>query len=210
MQFLPRDHKFFDLLVDHARMALNASSVLAQGISEGGTEQGRNMASRIRDIERAGDKALRELDRKLHQTFITPLDGEDIHELGSTVDDILDHLDAVAWRIDAYGLNDSPGDLPQIVQMVHGCIESSVAALQSLQKNGVDKPDELTDLCQEINARELATEDRVRVVMRDLFRTERDPIALMKKKEVYDLLEQTGDYCETLADVLESVAVKNS
>ena len=209
MQLLPRDEKFFDMLLDHGRFALDASSLLVNG-SESGAGQSRDMAQKIRELERKGDESLRDLNRRLHKTFITPIDPEDIHQLASLIDEILDHIDAVAYRFEAFGLEDSPDRVPEIARMVHGCIEATVQALEMLQRDGVQKADELTKCCEEINQREFKTENRVRQVVRDLFANERDPIALMKKKEVYELLESTADCCENLADVLEAVAVKNS
>jgi uncharacterized protein Yka (UPF0111/DUF47 family) len=93
--------------------------------------------------------------------------------------------------------------------MVDGCVTAMVEALEFLREDGVKKPDELTKLCEQINRREFATESRVREVIRDLFATERDAIELIKQKEVYELLEFTADGCEDVADVLESIAVKN-
>ena len=149
------------------------------------------------------------MNRRLHKTFITPIDPEDIHQLASLIDEILDHLDAVAYRFEAFGLEDSPVRVPEIARMVHGCVEAMSRPSKS-SRRWVQKADELTKRCEEINQREFKTENRVRQVVRDLFANERDPIALIKKKEVYELLESTGDCCENLADVLEAVAVKNS
>lgn len=210
MQVLPRDEKFFELLVDHAKIALNASRLLAQGLASGGVQNSGQIARQIRDLEIQGDDALRNLNRRLHKTFITPIDPEDIHQLASLIDEVLDHLDAVAYRFDAFGLERTSGKMPEIAGMVNGCVEAMFQALETLKGDGVQKPDELTSRCDEINRRELETENRVREVIRDLFATERDPIALIKQKEVYELLESTGDCCEHLADVLEAIAVKNS
>jgi uncharacterized protein len=83
-------------------------------------------------------------------------------------------------------------------------------ALESLERDGVKRPDELTARCEEINLREIETENRVREVVRDLFATERDPIALIKQKDYYELLESTADRCEDVAEILEAIALKNS
>jgi uncharacterized protein Yka (UPF0111/DUF47 family) len=98
----------------------------------------------------------------------------------------------------------------EVALMVHGCIQSTVEALEALRSDGVEKSEELLKRCEEINQREVETENCVREAVRNLFRTERDPIALMKQKELYELLESTADCCENVADVLEAIAVKNS
>jgi hypothetical protein len=211
MELLPRDEKFYDLLIEQVKIVSEASSLLAAGLGAGDVEQDSlGIAQKIRDLERAGDQVLRQIYKRLHKTFITPIDPEDIHELASRIDEILDHLDAVAYRFDAFGLESSHRRLAEVAGMVHGCVEATIEALKVLQREGVKKPEELTTCCEEINRRELATEDRVRELIRELFKTEHDPIALIKQKEVYELLEATADCCEDVADVLEAVAVKNS
>jgi uncharacterized protein Yka (UPF0111/DUF47 family) len=211
MRLLPRDEKFFDLLVEQTRIVLEASAVLSQGMA-GNSARGnsRDIATRVRELERKGDEALHGIHRRLHKTFITPVDPEDIYQLSARIDDIIDHLDAVAYRFDAFELERSAQRMGEVALMVHGCIQSTVEALEALRSDGVEKSEELLKRCEEINQREVETENCVREAVRNLFRTERDPIALMKQKELYELLESTADCCENVADVLEAIAVKNS
>ena len=211
MRLLPRDEKFFDLLVEQTRIVLEASAVLSQGMA-GNSARGnsRDIATRVRELERKGDEALHGIHRRLHKTFITPVDPEDIYQLSARIDDIIDHLDAVAYRFAAFELERSAQRMGEVALMVHGCIQSTVEALEALRSDGVEKSEELLKRCEEINQREVETENCVREAVRNLFRTERDPIALMKQKELYELLESTADCCENVADVLEAIAVKNS
>jgi hypothetical protein len=202
MELLPRDENFFDLLIEQAKTVFDASNLLAAEFCEGaGQPDSLGTAQKVRDLERKGKEAARQTYRRLHKTFITPIDPEDVHELASRIDEILDHLHWVAYRLEAFG---------DLARMVHGCVEATLEALKVLQREGVKKPDELTKSCEEINRRELETEERVRALIRDLFKTERDPIALIKQKEVYELFESTAHCCEDVADVLEAIAVKNS
>ena len=211
MELLPRDEKFFDLLIDQVKIVFDASNLLTAGLCEGASRpDSLGTAQKVRDLERKGKEAARQIYRRLHKTFITPIDPEDVHELASRIDEILDHLDSVAYRLEAYGLEGSHERMSELARMVHGCVEATLEALKVLQREGVKKPDELTKSCEEINRRELETEERVRVLIRDLFKTERDPIALIKQKEVYELFESTAHCCEDVADVLEAIAVKNS
>ena len=207
MPLLPQDEKFFTLLVEQSSNVCEASTLLAKGI-RGVDSLG--TAQHVRDLERKGDELLRNITRRLHKTFITPIDPEDIQHLASEIDEILDHLDAVAYRIDAYELKNSPGVMVEIAAMVDGCVMATHRAIEFLDKEGVKKPDELTRLCEEINRQELQTEDRVRAAIRELFANEHDVILILKKKEIYELLESAADCCENVADALEAVAVKNS
>ena len=207
MQLLPQDEKFFTLLAEQSSIVLEAASALAEGMR--GTDS-LGTAQHVRDLERKGEEVLRNIYRRLHKTFITPIDPEDIHHLASEVDKILDHIDAVAYRLDAYEMKRPTGPLVEIAVMLEGCVGVTHRAMQFLEKEGVKKPDELTTLCEEINRQEIQTEERVRAAIRELFANERDVISLIKQKEIYELLESAADSCETVADALEGVAVKNS
>ncbi len=210
MQFLPHDEKFFELLVAQIKIVFEASSVLAEGLGGTNTADAGGIARKIRELEKSGDIALRQIYQRLHKTFITPIDPEDIHELATRIEEILDHLESVAFRIDSYGMGRLLGEMPEVARMLHGCIAATRNAIEVLERDGVKKPEELTKCCQEINRRELAIEDKVRELVRELFAKESDAIALMKQKELYELLESTADCCEDVADVLEAISVKNS
>ena len=112
--------------------------------------------------------------------------------------------------VDAYKLESSPEGMLEIARMVHGCVEATVEAMETLEREGLKKPEELTKRCEQINRRELEVEDRVRTAVCNLFANERDPISLIKQKEIYELLETAADRCENVADVVEAIAVKNS
>src|ERR1700678_167062 len=211
MHLLPRDETFFDLLVEQAKLALEASALVANSLgARAGEPDTHSSAQKVRDLELRGDEALREINRRLHRSFITPIDPEDIHQLSALIDEVLDHLDAAAYRIEAFGLERSYERIAEVARMAHGCAEAMFEAIETLQQTGVKNPDELTNRCEAINRRELETENRVRQLIRDLFANEKDAIALMKQKDIYELLESVGDCCEDVADVLEAIAVKNS
>lgn len=211
MNLLPRDETFFDMLVEQARNVLDASILVADGLSSSPNQPDAHAtAQKVRELELKGDEMLRAINRRLHKTFITPIDPEDIHQLSALIDEILDHLDAAAYRIEAFGFERSSERAAEVARLVRGCAEATFEAMETLQHMGVKNPDELTLRCETIQRRELETENRVRELVRDLFANEKDPIALMKQKEVYELLESAADCCENVADVLEAIAVKNS
>ena len=210
MHLLPQDEKFFDLLVAQARIVLDASRLIADGLQSSGQPDFLGTAQKVRDLERKEEEAARQIYRRLHKTFITPIDPEDIHALAMEIDEILDHLDAAAYRCDGYRLEGTPDGMPEIAGLVRECVGATVQALETLNREGVKNPDELTRQCDGIQRRELEIEDRVREAVRNLFATEHDAIALIKQKEVYELFESAGDGCKNVADVLEAVAVKNS
>jgi uncharacterized protein len=210
MSLLPHDEKFFDLLVEQAKIVLDASRLLAEGLAGTGRPDYLGTAQKVRELERKEEDAARQIYRRLHKTFITPIDPEDIHALATEIDLILAHLDGAAYRCDAYGLDGSPDGMAEIARMVHECTRATVQALETLNRDGVKQPDELTKQCEGIYGRELEIEDCVRKAVRNLFASEGDAIALIKQKEIYELFESAADSCKNVADVLEAVAVKNS
>ena len=208
MSLLPHDEKFFDLLVSQARIAAEASSLLSKAAANG--SQAPAAADQIRDLERKGDDLLHDIFRRLHKSFITPVDPEDIHGLASQIDEILDHIEAAAYRLDAFAFADSPPQIAELAAGVGGCVQLVLKAMETLDKTGIKKPDDLSKLCEEINAKETEVETKIREAIRSLFASEKDAISLIKQKENYERLEKVGDACEDLADILEAVAVKNS
>jgi uncharacterized protein Yka (UPF0111/DUF47 family) len=191
------------------RSAGRTSGYCPGGFARRGERPRQQRREQGRELEIKGDDAVREIRRRLHKTFITPLDPEDIHALAELIDEILNHLDAAAYRFDAFGMEAS-GSVSEIAGMVDGCVQAVFDAVETLRREGVKKPEALAACCDLINRREFETENRVRELLRDLFRNEKDPIALIKQKEIYELLETTADCCEDVADVLEVIAVKNS
>jgi len=204
MRLLPRQEKFFHLFSDQARLILSASELLLEGIRSGNSGLAQR-AAKIRDIEHEGDEIIHEIFRKLNQTFITPIDPEDIHSLSSSLDDVLDGIEDSVHRIAAYHLEPIPPAAVELCELVHGCAKALEKALKALEK---EEP--VIEHCIEINRLEDQADKVVREAVAHLFETEKDPISLLKQKEVYEFLEATTDRCEDVADLLQNVVVKNT
>lgn len=210
MRLLPRNDKFFDLLLEHGRLALEAARLLTDALADAGPRNLQPTSDRARDLKQQGEAHARRVSHQLHQTFITPIDPEDIHETTTQVGEVLTHLEAATYRFCAYA-PDMPRDVArEIARLVQGCVEGAVDALELLDHHGLNQPEALTARCEEIRRRRLLVEDRVRAAVATLFRTERDAITVIKRKEVLEFLEAAADDCKGLADVLEAIAVKNS
>src|SRR5580700_7266713 len=134
MHLLPQDEKFFDLLVDQAKIVLDASRLIAEGLQSSGQPDFLGTAQKVRDLERKEEEAARQIYRRLHKTFITPIDPEDIHALAMEIDEILDHLDAAAYRFEAYGIGRSAERMPEIARMVQECVGATLEALETLER----------------------------------------------------------------------------
>lgn len=204
MRLLPRQEKFFELLLNQINIILEAARLLVDGARAGNSELAKN-AALIKQLEREGDEVIHDIFTRLNQTFITPLDPEDIHGLSSRLDDVLDDIEDTAYRMAAYRLEPIPPTVVQLCEIVHDCAKSLAKAFEALNRE-----QRLIEHCIEVNRLEDYADQVLRQAVADLFENERNPIALIKLKEVYEFLEDTTDRCEDVADVLQNVVVKNS
>lgn len=203
MRFLPREEKFFQYFIDQAQLINEAASILAE-TCRNGARGASEAADRVSKIEQKGDEIIHAVFKKLNQTFITPIDPEDIHSLSSHLDDVLDYLEDAAHYIVVYKIDPIPTAIVEIANRIEGCAAALVKAFEALNEN---KP--LIDLCIEINRLEGEVDEIERRAVADLFETESNPILVMKLREIYDVMEQTTDACEDVADLLQNVVVKN-
>jgi predicted phosphate transport protein (TIGR00153 family) len=204
MRLLPRQEKFFASFVSQVRLISEASRLLLEAVKDGNSHLART-AVRIQQLEHEGDEIIHDIFTRLNQTFITPLDPEDIHSLSSRLDDVLDGIEDAAYRMVAYRLEPIPPTVIELCQVVHDCALSLEKAFEALNKD-----QKLLEHCIEVNRLEDYADQLVRRAVADLFQEETDPIALIKQKEIYEFLEDTTDRCEDVTDVLQSVVVKNS
>ncbi len=204
MRFLPREERFFELFESQVKLIVEASRLLREAVESGNSHMAR-ASEQIRELEGKGDEIIHDTFTRLNQTFITPLDPEDIHALASSLDDVLDGIEDAAHRIFAYRLQPTPAAMVQLCTLICDCAASLEKCFHALN----DKR-QVTEYCIEINRLEDVADGVVRRAIAALFDTEKDPIALIKQKEVYEFLEATTDRCEDVADVLQGVVIKNS
>lgn len=204
MKLLPREEKFYQFFLEQVRIIGEASQLLLEG-AQAGQGQLASAALKIRSLEQQGDEIIHEIYVRLNQTFITPLDPEDLHSLSSHLDDVMDGIEDAVHRMVAYRLAEIPSTVVELCRIVRSCAETLQKAFVALSKN-----ERLIEHCIEINRLEEVADQLVRSAVSDLFLHEKDPIQVMKLKEVYEFLELTTDACEDVADALQNVVVKNS
>lgn len=204
MNLLPKDEKFFELFERHAQILCRASKLLTDGLGDGYDGVCR-IQEEMSKIEDEGDHVVHDIFARMRSTFITPFDPEDIQALATSLDDVLDYIDDVTFRIVAYQLNPIPPAVTILAEKVSSSCYFLSQALAALQKK---RP--VVELCIEVNRLEDEADKLERSHLADLFRNEKDPIALIRQKEIYELLEATTDRCEDVADVIQNVAVKNN
>lgn len=204
MRLLPKDEKFWQFFNSQAASLSRASSLLVEAAKAGNASLA-GAAVRIKAIERESARTLKELQVKLHKTFVTPIDPEDISLLSEQLDLLLDGVEALSYRMAAYRLDPPPPLMIALSESIHKSAESIEKAFGMLSIN-----DPIDDLCGGILDLEEQTDQAIREGVSRLFEEERDPIAIMKQKEIYDVFERLSDATQNLANTLQNVAIKNS
>jgi predicted phosphate transport protein (TIGR00153 family) len=202
-RFMPREESFFALFIQQAENIQAGARALVEMLTHytGVPEQAQN----IKAIEHAGDEIAHHLITKLNQTFITPFDREDIHQLCSKLDDVIDLIDAAAARMVLYRVDAvRPGtvDLAKILLETTAEVAAAVKAL--------GKPDEALERCIEINRFENESDRLCRTLIAQLFDEEKDPVQIIKWKEIFEVIETAVDKCEDVANVIEGVTLKSA
>jgi predicted phosphate transport protein (TIGR00153 family) len=204
MRLLPREEKFYHLFQRQVEIISEASRLLLDGVRSGNSRLA-GAATEITVLEHKGDEVIHEIFTRLNQTFITPIDPEDIHNISSALDNVLDGIEDTSHRLVSYRIDPIPQNMITLAELVAGCAKSLKNAMDALEKGGPT-----IEHCIEINRLENEADRIGRSAVVDLFNKEKDPITLIKLKEVYEFFEATVDSCEDVADVLQNVVVKNS
>ena len=205
---LPHDENFYNLLEESAQNLIKAGVELKM-LPLCKTQADREAAAKkIKDIEHDGDSITHRIFSELNSTFVTPIDREDIHELASALDDILDHIDGCANRFALYKITRVPKTVNQLIEV----LILSIAEL----KNGVHLLRNLNDIedfkasFTKVNEYENQADDIFDKAVADLFDKEKDPVQIIKLKEVFVGLETATDKCEDAANVLECILIKHN
>jgi len=204
MRLLPREEKFYGLFLKQVEIISEATRLLLDGVRTGNSRMA-GAATEINLLEHRGDEVIHEIFTRLNQTFITPIDPEDIHNISAALDNVLDGIEDTAHRLVSYHIDPIPSDLVTLSELAEACAKELYSALAALEKGGPIMPH-----CIEINRLENEADRIGRSAVADLFNKEKDPIKIIKLKEVYEFIEAAIDSCEDVADVLQNVVVKNS
>ena len=204
MKLLPRDETFFKCFQQQAKLISQAAGLLVEGATAGNAHLA-NAAHQIHALEEQADNILHETYTRLNSTFITPLDPEDLQKLSSHLDDVIDGIEDAVHRMLDYQVDPMPSTVLELCCVVQSCCLILQKAFDALT-NG----EPFIEHTIEINRLEEAADQLGRDGVKELFEKEKDPIRIMKLKEIYEFLEQTTDRCEDVADALQNVQVKNS
>jgi len=201
--FMPKDDRFFQLFEESAQNIFKGSKLLKEMVDNYSEAEAK--AKEIFDVEFEGDRITHDIIRHLNKTFITPLDREDIYNLASKMDDILDLIESVTDRMVIYKIEEPTPEACKLVDIILRMTEVITWGVSNLKNLG-----HVYDHCIEINRLENEADRVARDAISRLFDQEKDPIAVIKWKEIYEKLEDTTDSCEDVANILESVVLKNA
>ena len=202
-RLLPKEERFYDDFVALAEQIRHGASILEEMLAP---EQPLwDKADEIKEVEHKCDFLTHEIIQRLHRTFVTPLDREDIHSLARSLDDVMDAIDACAAIVRLYQIKVVRADTRELTRIIVASSEQLVKALKALERRkGVAEP------AVEINRLENEADRVHQLAVRRLFEEEHDPIQVIKWKEILDFLEDATDRCEDVANVLEGVVVKHA
>ncbi|HEY91775.1 MAG TPA: DUF47 domain-containing protein [Dehalococcoidia bacterium] len=204
--FIPREEKFFGQFEDSADNIVKASKVLKDLVDKWDCIEQR--VEEIRELEHTGDSITHEIIARLHRTFVTPFDREDIALLAKSLDDIMDFIDAAAGDMLIYKVN-QPGkrarELADIIVQASTEVQSAVRDLRHKARLK-----QAMSTCVEINRLENAADVVYRAALAELFDDSTEVHDIIKWREIYEHMESATDRCEDVANVIEGVALKHA
>lgn len=204
IHFLPREEEFFDLFVEVAKRTNEAAGRLRE-LFDAPAERRTPIVDAIKRLEHECDQVTHEVVNRLDRTFITPLDREDIHQLISDLDDVMDVIDGTARRAQIFRLGTAPGGIKLLAEMI-----AKITAVNEQAVARLKKGDDVMKYCVEAKSLEEEGDALYHEALGQLFEKEKDAIELVKWKEIYDNLERTLDEAEDVANVVESIALKHA
>ena len=203
MRLIPRESKFFRMFADVSQNLTQGTRLLQDILKNPANMEPR--LDQLQEIEHRGDDMTHGIITALNQTFITPFDREDIHRLTSSLDDVLDYVNAAGVRLRLYKIKSPPSIAAELAAMIVEQSEELAQGVSLLEKNKL-----VLEHCVEVHRLENEADRLSRKAIADLFDNEKDPIQLIKIKELYEVLETATDKAEDAANVLEAVALKSN
>ena len=202
-KFSPHREKFFDLFKQSAENALSGARALKEMFDRYDNPQ--ESWKKLKDLEHEGDRLTHRTIRSLNQTFLTPIDSEDIHALTTALDNVMDAIEASASRMVLFKIERPTAEALELAEIIVTAAEQLVKAVSHMPRL-----DDIDEYCIEINRLENSADDIYRKAISNLFGDAHPPMDVIKWLEIYENLESATDRCEDVANILESIGLKNS
>jgi predicted phosphate transport protein (TIGR00153 family) len=205
MRFIPKEEKFFDLFEELADRIEAGGNLFLELVKE--EVYNETQTSRLKEIEHEADIITHRTYEKMHTTFLTPLDREDIHSLINKMDSILDMTEAAAARLVLYKVKETAPALIEQARVLGesiGKVKTIIHALRDMKHAQL-----ILQTCVEIHTLENAGDVILRSIMAHLFENEQDVRELIKWKEIHERIEEAIDVCEDVSNIVEGIVLKN-
>ena len=203
LKFRPVDSSFYDLFSEQAQHLVGGAELLAEMLAEGSDRE--DVARRMREAEHQADETTHAIVKRVNSTFVTPFDREDIYNLASGLDDIMDMMDEVVDLVLLYQVAELPGGFSTLVEVIQRCAEITSGAMPRLQAM-----QDLDEYWIEINRLENAGDKTYRRTLAKLFDGRFEALEVLKLKDIVAALEGAIDAFEKVANIVEQIAVKES
>ena len=203
LRFRPADTTFYDLFAQSAKHLVGGAALLAEMLADGADREA--IAQRMRDAEHQADESTHEIIRRVNRTFVTPFDREDIYNLASGLDDVMDFMEEAVDLVLLYEVEALPSELANQVEVLQRCAELTAEAMPRLQTM-----QDLEEYWIEVNRLENAGDKSYRRILAKLFGGQYEALEVLKLKDIVDSLEAAIDAFETVANIVEQIAVKES
>lgn len=204
--FMPKDKVFYTLFEQVADTTAEMGKLMKEVVKEPDFDKRAAIISGIEDLEHVNDDLTHKIFTELGRNFITPFDREDIHYLASALDDICDYIFASAKKINFYKVNPNDQGIQKMAELIdQGCeqIRNAVHELRNMRDMR-----KITEALVKVNSIENQADDIFDMSIDRLFETEPDAKEVIKKREIYQVMELVTDKCEDAANVIESIIIK--
>ena len=205
-KFFPRDFNFFELFEKQVGCAVDAARFFKEVVSHDGVNE--DTLSKMAAIEHQADDVAHTIIEQLNKTFITPIDREDIHALTMRLDDIVDMINTIVSRMRIYNITGVDKNLVEFAEVIEESVQAVAQAIGGLRN--IKNVKVVFDACVEVNRLENVGDTMRDKVLMELFATVKDPIAVIKWKDIYQDAETVLDVCEDVAHIVDSIMVKQA
>ncbi|MCX5710481.1 MAG: DUF47 family protein [Candidatus Omnitrophica bacterium] len=205
-KFLPRNFNFFDMFEKQAGYAVDAADYFKELAAKSVMDEA--ALNKMRNIEHQGDEVAHSIIDQLNKTFITPFDREDIYDLTTELDDVIDMINTIISRMLVYKLKGGDKNLMNFANVIQESVQAVERAVKGMRDAKLRSL--VCEACVEINRLENVGDSMRDEVLAELFDTEKDPIKVIKLKEIYQDAETVLDICEDVAHVIDSILVKQA
>lgn len=204
--FIPKEFNFFDLFEKQIDCAVEAAKHFKELVNKGSVDD--EALAKMQDIEHRGDEAAHTIIDRLDKSFITPFDREDIHSLAKELDDIVDMINTIINRLKVYKITGVDKNLVEFARIIEESVRAVAVAVKWMRNMKHSKS--VVTACVEVNRLENVGDDLRDKFLAELFEKEKDPIMVIKMKEIYQDSETVLDICEDVAHVVSSILVKQA